>query len=459
MFLTQASESDIIKKIKEDSSWLTQERLQYIIEKRIQLVRYLKPENVDKKILKKFLKEEKTLLNFASIVEKNEDWKVIVQESIPRPLTYIIFKEYGVLLNFVEEKEYQDLAKDWIKTVEKDTFIPQKFINLLTEKQVLSLISNRSLNFQLLSKEVKTKEVCLAFLEKTYQPQDLYKQFSQNIKDDADIAYIACKNDKQFYKSLTPKAQCGQKVIKHVIDSVIYPAGDYDSFHTDETAINPKNLSLAAILSVDNIYTMKRIFDKNKTVLSNKEIQEKWFTDPQHQEDLIEYFEYFPQEVKEIFKNKLKSLDSWGKAINLVKCQQLRDVIIDESNIKDSLVILFAAHMNSKNFNTALAITGLKSVMDENLSQYISQYTEQYNHHHKERFLDIADWLLTHKKPEYKQVALELLSIVLKNDPDALKVDFNYHYNMESHVLKKIASEVYEYMDSKDTTTRKNKKM
>lgn len=462
MFLTKASESDIANKVKADSYWLTEERLQYILEKKSAVFHYLNPENINKDFLKGLLKKEKFLLNFASVVKGNESWKNIVDESIPRPLTNVIFKEYGVLLKFVEEKEYEGLAKDWLKKAKPNEYIPAQIEKLLDENQILNLLKNRtSLGFKNISEEVKTKKVCLAFMEahNTYVRGNLYKSLPKEMQDDGEISLLACAGNKQFYHELTPKAKLHEKVVCYVINSYIPPAGDHDTSHTDHTAIKVKQLSIEAILSISSAYTIRDILKINPQLFTNKQIQEKWLSNKKYQEELLEHYNYFSQENKENFNKKLKTLDNWKKASILLTVPKLKNLIIDESNVKASLEILYASHMNTGKFEKALTVTGLKVVMDNNLKEYSSQYGNGSDpNYEKRKILDISDWLVRQKNNEYKQVALELLSIVLKKDPNALDVDFEYHYNMKSRALKDIASEVYEYMDNNKIETKAKKK-
>lgn len=137
------------------------------------------------------------------------------------------------------------------------------------------------------------------------------------------------------------------------------------------------------------------------------------------------------------------------KVIILLKAPALRNFIINENDINSCLEILFTTHMSSKSFDIAIKKTNLQNVLNENLHQYSQLYKNRYNNFvNTTKIMEFSTWLVKENKESYKQIAVELLAVVLNKDPNALEVIFSIHYGIKSNAVKKIASEVYEYMDN-----------
>lgn len=405
-------------------------------------------------------------MEFANIVignkqlKKNKEWHNLIVKSISKPLDKMIFKEEGILLNFLDEKEYKELGKKWLKTATKKDFIPVQLQKYLTSSQALNIINN-SIKLSNLSENAKTKEVCLAFIEqeinsKQYQWQNrVYDALPISLKNDHGIAYILCKNNKPFYRNLTLKAQSNDYLISYVTNNVIYPQVDTMPFETDYTAITIKELPIEVVRTIKDIYLIKNVFDNQYAKFYlDEELQNKWFT-KNNKKEFKKYLQYFPMESEESIVKELKTQSIELQASAIFQTLHLAKLIIDKDNPKHALSLLYYYHKDG-DFKTSIDQLDLIEVIDKNLDILLDIYKNNYQEptmYLEETYLDekkslmLGVWLLKQKQEKYTEAACKLLAPIVKKQNSILE-DFDLDHKLhEPFILKENAMKVYEYID------------
>lgn len=125
------------------------------------------------------------------------------------------------------------------------------------------------------------------------------------------------KQNKQNYKILSKQAQKHEHVISYVIDDVICLIADSLCDETDITAIKIKELPIEAIKNIDSIYLINKIFQANPKLCENKELKEKWFSNPANKTHLIKFLEHFESSNNDLTKD-FENLELYQKS-NLMK--------------------------------------------------------------------------------------------------------------------------------------------
>lgn len=477
MVIINSSPKELAKKIEEDNNWLNRERLEYIVEKKPDVFSYIKLSLINTEQIKKLLVNKKWLMQLANIVIenkkliKNKEWYNLIAQSIPQPLDNIIFKEKGILLNFIDEIDYAQLGKKWLKTTTQKDFIPVQLQKYLTCSKVLNII-NPSIKLSSIPENTKTKEVCLAFIEqernsKQYQWQNrIYNSLPISLRDDQDIAYILCKNNKPFYRNLTLKAQSNDYLIMHVTDNVIYPQADTMPFETDYTAITIKELPIEVVRTIKDINLIKKVFDNQYAKFYlDEELQNKWFT-KNNKKEFKKYLQYFPMESEESIVNELKKQPIKLQAAAIVQTLRLAKLIIDKNNPQHALSLLYYYHEDG-DFKESIKRLDLIEVIENNLNVLIDTYKNNYKEpkmYLEETYLDekkslmLGIWLFKQKQEKYTQAVCELLAPIVKKQNTILD-DFDVDHTLyDAFVLKKNAMKVYEYIDQNSISkTKKNK--
>jgi hypothetical protein len=459
MLLTKGSEVAVMNEILSDPSWLTDERISYIIKKRPGILSVLKPEDINQEILNNSLKDTKILLELADNLKNAPAWHKTIAKSIPRPLTKLIFKENGVLLNFLDKEEYEPVIKDWVTSSKTSDDIPREFHKYFTEKQVITRLEKHGyLDFDSLPEEVKTTPVYLSLMKNSrdWEKTELYKKLPQDLKDNEDIAYMVCYNNKQFYKQLSQKAKFHERVISRVIDNVLPSYCDTVPDDVDPKAIKAKELPLEVVRAINDKYLMKKIF-KNSNFHTDTEIQKKWFTKDENKEDFPEYLKYFPKKTDDELRQELRAKPTYIQ-IRLINANpELANIVLDKNNVSECLLFLFNFHNN--NFETAIKKLNLKQIVENNLDELINIYTSYPHKDHiwEEKSLKFGKWLLKKNTPEDKFAACKLLSSVVERNPNIFQMSLDYLYGIEDHTLQDNANAVYKYMDANKIKPKKKK--
>lgn len=500
MILTQASPSDVARKIKENINWLTLEKLEYILKNRKEILSCLNVSDFNPNMLKDLLSNKHILLIFAQQVT-GSDWSHIISEMISKPLTKSIFDNDGILLKFLDKKEYEPIIKDFLNNVtafhnipkilqsylnEKEyepitkkiinnivvgNNIPSDFQKYLTEDNIVKhLTKNKknNLSFSMLSDEVKTKKVYTLFMNQNeFISENLYENLNpkshqqEQLKNDMNIAYMLCKNNKQFYKKLSPTAQCYEDVIGHVINKISYSGNDGVADSIDNTAILTKELPLDAVKSINNIYLIKQVFYKNPQFYTHPELQKKWFTNEENKIQLAEYLNYFPKKTDEDLKKELRNKDIYTQVSMIQDNPKLINIIIDKKDVDHCLEILYC-YQGDKGFEKPMDRLGLKDVVRNNVDKLINVYMENNtgnggNSTDESKSLKLGIWLFNQNKEEYTLAACKLLSKVVNKTPNIFKLDLDYLYQIKNNTLQDNSFKVYEYIDENKEPFKKHK--
>lgn len=454
MVLKNASAKDLAQKIKEDKSWLNQERMEYIVQNRTEIFKYLAPSDVNTEIIKVALKNKDILSEMVSNLHDSKQWKEIIGESIPRPLTSDIFENYGLTLSFLDDKEYGELAKQWLEKITPNKHIPVKVQKFLSAEKVLDLFEDdlaRDLQYEYLSKEAQTADVALWFLSKSYNPEKFYNQLSDEIKADIDVSDMLCKKNKQLYKIIPPQHQSDEEIIKHVINNIKYSGCDTVADSDDYTAILTNELPLHAVREINDIGLIEKVLKNNPKFYTDAQVQFKWFRDDRNKAILADYLSFFPKKSDEDLTKELRD-KSIGDQISMIeKNNSLAKLIIDTNDIKKSLTFLYSYH--GSDFNKDIQVLGLTDMVNNNLDPLVDVYSKFHsvdNRISHEKSLRLGIWLFKKNTKEHNLAGCKLISNLLNFKPDILEsnMDYLYSLNQEEYYLRKNSMMIYEYMDA-----------
>ncbi len=455
MILTKGDDQFIVKKIKDDKNWLTIERLTYIVEQRPQVFQHLHPLEIPTKEFLQLLNEEKNLDLLVHVLSKNATWKIFINQSIKRPLTIDNFIK---VLDMLEESEYEPLAKQFLKKIDKNTVIPWQLVKYMEEEQAFKFltVSNNMIAFNQLNENAKSIRVCREyFINKANQHElsELYQTLPIEAKNDFDIAMKLCQINKQNYKILSPQAKIHESIVHFVISRIIPSTSDSSCDEIDENAIKIKDLPLESVRNINSLYLIKSILKNNPKLCQDEKIKEKWFSNPDNKKELIQFIDYFPAS-NDLIKD-FKSYSVYEKSCLMMQNKKLIPLFMKEMNPDDYFELCYH-YQNSKSFNQVFNDLSLKNFLCDKLDGFIKYYMKKLdnkmNYHQAEvNSLHFSIWLFKQKEASYSQAACQLMSKVVKNNPDILDKDLRYLYHIECNTLRKNSNLIYEYMDQNTT--------
>lgn len=460
MVLMKAPVEDVAKKIKSDFSWLTKEKLTYLVEHRPEILYHLQPQDIREKNFLSILKNENLLFKLADNLKGSLEWQPLIFQAIPQPLSPMIFKHYGVLLNFLDESQYSDMGKQWVEKTNSKDFIPSSLVKYLSEKQLINLFKNRGhVDFNEVPNDLKTVSVCKTYFENDgkYVIEKLYKKLPQEIQDNPQIALLACQKNKQFYKQLSFKAKCEEKVISYVTQNIIYSGCDTVADSVDKTAINAGDIPIEGLRKINSSYLIKNMLSQQKGLAQDHQIQEKWFTFKNSQE-FMEYLDYFPEKIKSSIEKEILNYSPYDKAVALMHNLSLVDSILDKKNIEQSFEVLYF-YQNNGDFDKAVKNLKLTQLVKQYPDEIIDKYLEKFKkgqHQEMGQVLKLASWFFK-QDASYEEYACKIMSQVLEKNPDILDSNLSYLYNIEDNTLRKKSTIIYEYMDNHKTKKMKIK--
>lgn len=456
MVLRNSSAKELAHIIKNDNAWLTQQRQEYIINNRTDVLQYLDPSQIDAELIKNALKDKKVLSKVIVDLYDSKKWHEIIGECIPRPLTLDIFDQYGLTLKFLKEEDYSSLAKQWLKEMKPNKAIPHEIQKFLTEARVLELLENgsaRDLDYKQLAKDAQTKNVATWFLAKSHNPEKFYNSLSKEVKADIDVSDMLCKKDKQFYKIIPAQHQANDKIIRHVIDNTKYSDCDTVADSIDHTAILTSELPLHAVREIKDIYLIKKVLKNNPQFYTDKEVQEKWFKDNQNKTLLAEYLSFFPALSNDELRKELLNKDINEQVSMVRQNNSLAKIILDKNDLNQNFEFLYNYSIDIKEGIKALE---LKELINNNLEQVVDFYvqkqkegmkTQSHLKYHIEATLNFSLWLFEQNTEPHNLGAYKLMSTLLTFKPDILESNIDYLYRIDGHELRKNAMKIYEYMD------------
>ena len=482
LFLTQAGADDLRAKIKKDPQWLNQERLNYIVANNVHVLNDLDPSTLAPSMLSKALQNQQSLIHLAQMIEYNRDpkskikdaWATIVTAAIKKPLGNEIFSNQGVLLNFLPPSDYEQLGLQWIERAvklaahdpgygsgEEFTYITPSLQKLMQSEQVLAMKQSKARNakwisWQFLSPQAQTLEVARACMN-ALRPHEIgafYKGLPITFQDDEEIAYAACKHDKQFYKQLSPKAQTSKWIISHVTHSVIYATSDTDCDHDDESAIKRKELPLEVVKTIEDPGMMRSIFADNKSLLSNEFLHNKWLTSKKYALEFIEFYDHLSPDTKKKVVTLVSKMNAYDKGLLLIRQPKLAALVIDKTNVKETIETLCrSVNPSASSIDKMIDKLGLNSVVETNLPTMCEVFGSQGI----DMTLHLAHWFMrrhTKNKSEYdKEFAISLLIPLVQKEPDLLTSNLDYRYRIETSVFRPIKLELFERIDALNQNT------
>lgn len=276
-------------------------------------------------------------------------------------------------------------------------------------------------------------DIATKLIQDSYRAQEVYRVLPAHLQDNAQVALALCEKSKQHYFVLTQHVQAEPRVLRHVMEDILYPQHDNDSFRPDTTAVKPKQIPEHVLQAMPvnsfSVGLAVRILQAQPHLIKKTTIQEKWLNSPEFNNEMPKIYRHLGQEEQHIVLEKILHGNSHDLYSFLQDNPAMFKTVLAKQTTEQKLDLLLIYEQVNANLHEHLQKMNLSTdFLRTHVEQFIKSFIEDTPSHYDEARIDVWKWIGQNIGEQAEKLQLRVLKSAMSTH--------NILYKAKTHLNK-----------------------